>query len=154
MTKRTIRILMDIMLAEISRGLGFLRFRTIDYARDFLERSHPCIYLYGPTAGENDRSTKVRIAYSREREDRTRSKGEGDWTCRMVGVLPKHFGILTPANYELTVCGCQFLYTCKVLSLQCTPSRLVYPVSVPSVLDANRHQSWVQSVLPGSLPRK
>lgn len=80
----TIGILMDILLAEVSRGLGFLRFRTIDYASDFLERNHPCIYLYGPTAGENDRSTKVRIAYSREREDRSRAKADGDWTCRMV----------------------------------------------------------------------
>ncbi|KAJ5768111.1 G-patch domain protein [Penicillium manginii] len=81
-----IRVIRDRQ-TKISRGLGFLRFRTIDYARDFLERSHPCIYLYGPTAGENDRSTKVRIAYSREREDRTRSKGEGDWTCRMCAVV-------------------------------------------------------------------
>ncbi|CAI7670627.1 unnamed protein product [Penicillium pancosmium] len=83
----TISVLMDIMLAEVSRGLGFLRFRTIDYARDFLERNHPCIYLYGPTAGENDRSTKVRIAYSREREDRARAKADGDWTCRMCAVV-------------------------------------------------------------------
>lgn len=52
-----------------------------------MERNHPCIYLYGPTAGENDRSTKVRIAYSREREDRTRAKAEGDWMCRMCAVV-------------------------------------------------------------------
>lgn len=81
-----IRVIRDRQ-TKMPRGLGFLRFRSLDYSRDFLERNHPCIYLYGPTAGENDRSTKVRIAYSREREDRTRAKAEGDWTCRMCAVV-------------------------------------------------------------------
>lgn len=108
---------MDIMLAEVSRGLGFLRFRTIDYARDFLERNHPCIYLYGPAAGDNDRSTKVRIAYSREREDRARAKADGDWTCRMVWVLQKDIGVGFYANLELIVCSRQFRNPCKVLSV-------------------------------------
>jgi hypothetical protein len=69
---------------ELSRQLGFLRFSTIDASRAFVERNLPCIYLYGPSAGTHDRSTKVRIAYSREREDRTRPKGAGDWNCRKV----------------------------------------------------------------------
>ena len=69
---------------ELSKQLGFLRFPTIDESRAFVERNHRGIYLYGPSAGPNDRSTKVRIAYSREREDRNRAKGEGDWMCRMV----------------------------------------------------------------------
>lgn len=71
----------------MSRQLGFLRFYSINESRVFLERNHPFIYLYGPSAGDNDRSTKVRIAYSREREDRARPKSEGDWTCRMVRLL-------------------------------------------------------------------
>lgn len=73
--------------AEVPRGLGFLRFQSINEAKEFLERNHPFIYLYGPTASENDRATKVRIAYSREREDRGRTKAEGDWTCRMCAVV-------------------------------------------------------------------
>lgn len=70
--------------AELSRQLGFLRFRTIEESRDFVTKNQPNIYFYGPSAGPNDRSTKVRIAYSREREDRARPRGESDWTCRMV----------------------------------------------------------------------
>lgn len=69
---------------ELSRQLGFLRFRTIEESRDFVTKNQPAIYFYGPSAGPNDRSTKVRIAYSREREDRARPRGESDWTCRMV----------------------------------------------------------------------
>lgn len=63
---------------EVSRRLGFLRFHTIDASREFVERNYPYIFFYGPT---NDRSTKVRIAYSREREDRPRAS---DWNCRKV----------------------------------------------------------------------
>lgn len=74
-------------VAEVSRGLGFLRFHSINESRDFLERNNPYIYLYGPTASENDRATKVRIAFSREREDRARARAEGDWTCRMCAVV-------------------------------------------------------------------
>lgn len=74
---------------EISRQLGFLRFSTIDASRAFIEKNHPFIYLYGPSAGTHDRSTKVRIAYSREREDRARAKGAGDWTCRKVSDIDR-----------------------------------------------------------------
>lgn len=76
-----------MLCSEVSRQLGFLRFHSINESRAFLERNHPFIYLYGPSAGDTDRSTKVRIAYSRERDDRSRTKGEGDWTCRMVRLL-------------------------------------------------------------------
>lgn len=68
---------------EVSRRLGFLRFRDLDYSRAFLEPNYPAIYLYGPNP-KDDRGTRVRIAYSREREDRTRARGENDWTCMMV----------------------------------------------------------------------
>ncbi|KAJ5357494.1 hypothetical protein N7541_004652 [Penicillium brevicompactum] len=71
---------------ELSRQLGFLRFRTIEESRDFVTKNQPAIYFYGPSAGPNDRSTKVRIAYSREREDRARPRGESDWTCRMCAI--------------------------------------------------------------------
>lgn len=92
--------LISLAFTEASRQLGFLRFRAIEDSREFLERNHPHIYLYGPNAVEGDRSTKVRIAYSREREDRTRAKAEGDWTCRMVGLILKSMQgtCLTPSS--------------------------------------------------------
>ncbi|CAL5866061.1 uncharacterized protein PFLUO_LOCUS268 [Penicillium psychrofluorescens] len=81
-----IRVIRDRQ-TKVSRQLGFLRFQSIDASRAFLEQNHPYIYLYGPSTGSNDRSTKVRIAYSREREDRGRVKAEGDWTCRMCAIV-------------------------------------------------------------------
>ncbi|KAJ6085535.1 hypothetical protein N7499_005164 [Penicillium canescens] len=81
-----IRVIRDRQ-TKLSKQLGFLRFPTIDESRAFVERNHRGIYLYGPSAGPNDGSTKVRIAYSREREDRNRAKGEGDWMCRMCAIV-------------------------------------------------------------------
>ncbi|KAJ5857033.1 hypothetical protein N7455_007927 [Penicillium solitum] len=75
-----IRVIRD-RETKLSRRLGFLRFHTIDASREFVERNHPYIFFYGPT---NDRSTQVRIAYSREREDRPRAS---DWNCRKCLVL-------------------------------------------------------------------
>ncbi|WEW60280.1 hypothetical protein PRK78_005765 [Emydomyces testavorans] len=70
---------------EISRQLGFLRFQSLDASRDFLERNFPTIYLYGNGASNTDnRGVKVRIAYSREREDRNRVRAEGEWMCNIV----------------------------------------------------------------------
>lgn len=76
-------ILTELYL-EISRRLGFLRFRTVDDSRAFLEPSFPSIYLYGNDASSEDQATKVRIAYSREREDRNRTREEGEWVCKIV----------------------------------------------------------------------
>lgn len=55
-------------------------------SKAFVERSYPTIYLYGKGSTDNDNeAAKVRIAYSREREDRTRpEKPEGEWTCKFV----------------------------------------------------------------------
>ncbi|KAJ5245628.1 hypothetical protein N7489_005724 [Penicillium chrysogenum] len=78
-----IRVIRDRQ-TRLSRQLGFLRFPTIDASRDFVERNHPFIFFYGPT---NDRVTQVRIAYSREREDRARARGASDWNCRTCLVL-------------------------------------------------------------------
>ena len=46
------------------------------------------IYLYGNVAADSDKqAAKVRIAFSRERDDRNRGeKSEGDWTCKIVSV--------------------------------------------------------------------
>lgn len=54
-----------------------------------MDRNFPSIYLHGPNAGNNDKGTKVRVAYSREREDRTRARAESDWTCKMVSWLDR-----------------------------------------------------------------
>ncbi|OQD83366.1 hypothetical protein PENANT_c017G06010 [Penicillium antarcticum] len=81
-----VRVIRDRQ-TKLSKQLGFLRFPTIEESRAFVEQNHRGIYLYGPSAGPNDGSTKVRIAYSREREDRTRAKGDGDWMCRMCAIV-------------------------------------------------------------------
>lgn len=51
-----------------------------------MERNYPMIYLYGNGSSDNDdQAAKVRIAYSRERDDRSRGeKAEGEWTCKIV----------------------------------------------------------------------
>lgn len=72
-----------LTFVEISRRLGFITFRNVNESRAFLEKNFPAIYLYGPNSTD-DRGTKVRIAYSREREDRARARAEGDWTCPLV----------------------------------------------------------------------
>ncbi|KAJ5428421.1 hypothetical protein N7445_009875 [Penicillium cf. griseofulvum] len=77
-----IRVIRDRQ-TKVSRQRGFLRFSTIDASRAFIERNYPSIYFYGP----NESATKVRIAYSREREDRGRAKGASDWDCRKCLVL-------------------------------------------------------------------
>ncbi|KAJ5520017.1 hypothetical protein N7463_000470 [Penicillium fimorum] len=77
-----IRVIRDRQ-TKVSRQIGFLRFSSIDASRAFFERNQPSIFLYGP----NEKSTKVRITYTREREDRARAKGASDWNCRKCLVL-------------------------------------------------------------------
>ncbi|EER42024.1 RNA-binding protein [Histoplasma capsulatum H143] len=87
-TLEDVRVIRDRQ-TKISRQLGFLRFPTIDDSREFLERNFPTIYLYGDNQSHtNERGTRVRIAYSREREDRNRIKAEGEWTCKMSITRP------------------------------------------------------------------
>ncbi|KAL1968131.1 hypothetical protein VTN77DRAFT_2262 [Rasamsonia byssochlamydoides] len=78
-----VRVIRDRQ-TKISRQIGFLRFRSLEDSRAFMERNAPAIYLYGRNAGSGDRGAKVRIAYSRERDDR-RGRPEGEWTCKMCG---------------------------------------------------------------------
>ncbi|PCG88375.1 Zinc finger, RanBP2-type [Penicillium occitanis (nom. inval.)] len=66
---------------EISRQIGFLRFHSLNDSRAFIEQNTQHIYLYGRNPGIDDRGAKVRISYTRERDDR-RGKPEGEWTCR------------------------------------------------------------------------
>ena len=70
---------------EVSRGFGFLKFPSIDLAKAFLERNFPSIYLYGRDSADNDsQAAKVRIDFSRERDERPRGDKEGEWTCKIV----------------------------------------------------------------------
>nr|XP_001400452.2 rna-binding protein [Aspergillus niger CBS 513.88] len=80
-----VRVIRDRQ-TKLSRQLGFLRFRNLSLSRAFVERNFPTIYLHGPSA-QDDRGTKVRIAYSREREDRARARAEADWNCMMCGIV-------------------------------------------------------------------
>ncbi|EEH35626.2 rna-binding protein [Paracoccidioides lutzii Pb01] len=82
-----VRVIRDRQ-TKISRKLGFIRFHTIDDSREFLERNFPSIYLYGNSGSHtDDRGMRVRIAYSREREDRNRIKAEGEWTCKICAIV-------------------------------------------------------------------
>lgn len=74
------------LILEASRGFGFIRFPTLEDSKAFVERNYPSIYLYGNgSSGNDEQAAKVRIAYSRERDDRNRGeKAEGEWTCKIV----------------------------------------------------------------------
>ncbi|OJJ44256.1 hypothetical protein ASPZODRAFT_135050 [Penicilliopsis zonata CBS 506.65] len=78
-----VRVIRDRQ-TKVSRGLGFLQFRSVNECRPFLERNYPFIQLHGRNS---ERGTKVRIAYSREREDRNRGKADGDWTCPNCAIM-------------------------------------------------------------------
>lgn len=84
-------------LTELSRGFGFIRFRTVDEAKDFVEANYPIIHLYGDKSESDDQAVRVRIAFSREREDRGRSdKAESEWICKIVcHVTNRWFRVLT-----------------------------------------------------------
>ncbi|ESZ91736.1 hypothetical protein SBOR_7887 [Sclerotinia borealis F-4128] len=66
----------------ISRQFAFAQFYTLLEARRFLEKHYPSVSFYGPL--QTSEPTKVRIAYSREKNDQERtSKHEDDWKCEV-----------------------------------------------------------------------
>ncbi|KAI9662113.1 MAG: hypothetical protein M1831_002809 [Alyxoria varia] len=68
-----------------SRQFGFLRFASVEEATAFMDQNFPMIYLYGSTSGEKDaQAAKVRIAFSKERENR--EKPDDGWTCPICSV--------------------------------------------------------------------
>lgn len=80
--------LSDGFVAGQSRQFAFAQFAALRDARAFVEQYYPSIQLQGsygaPQAG--DENARVRVAYSREKEDRDRpGMGEGDWICEVVG---------------------------------------------------------------------
>ncbi|KAG9230866.1 hypothetical protein BJ875DRAFT_471033 [Amylocarpus encephaloides] len=70
-----------------SRQFAFAQFASVDDAREFLEHHYPNLTLYGPydpTQAATAQPAKVRIAYSREREERDKAgKSEEDWKCEV-----------------------------------------------------------------------
>ncbi|SZF05266.1 unnamed protein product [Blumeria hordei] len=79
-----VRVIKDKRTGQ-SRGFAFVQFIGIPEARKFLEDYYPAVYLYGTQESNQDPSikpAKVRIAYSRERDDREKAgKGDDDWKC-------------------------------------------------------------------------
>lgn len=72
----------------LSRQFAFAQFAAIENARKFLDRYYPSIQLYGaydPSRARDAEGAVVRIAYSREKEERDRAgKNEDDWKCDVV----------------------------------------------------------------------
>lgn len=77
----------------------------IPEARRFLEKYYPYITLYGAydTIRSNDTEAfKVRIAFSRDKDDRDKlGKGDDDWKCEVVRfqhsfVVPTDGGLVLP----------------------------------------------------------
>lgn len=72
----------------LSRQFGFAQFATMPDASEFLERHYPSISLYGPydpTQAADTEAAKVRIAFSRDKDDRDRpGKNDDDWNCEIV----------------------------------------------------------------------
>jgi hypothetical protein len=74
--------------AGLSRQFCFAQFKSLADAKNFLERHHPSIKLYGaynPSDSDVSDGTKIRISYSREKADRDQAgKNEEDWKCEVV----------------------------------------------------------------------
>ncbi|KAL8667204.1 MAG: hypothetical protein Q9202_000777 [Teloschistes flavicans] len=54
--------------------------------KDFLKDNYPSIYLYAKEPADGDdqaAKVQVRIAFSRERDDRPRGDKEGEWACKI-----------------------------------------------------------------------
>lgn len=72
----------------MSRQFAFAQFVGIPEARSFLNQYYPVVSLYGafdPTATSEPDPTKVRVAFSREKDDRAQpGKSEDDWKCDVV----------------------------------------------------------------------
>ncbi|KAL9607119.1 MAG: hypothetical protein Q9167_007937, partial [Letrouitia subvulpina] len=71
-----------------SRGFGFLRFPSLARSKDFVESNYPAIFLRSKKGSDNENAAvEVRIAFSRERDDRSRGEKDGQWTCKVCNYL-------------------------------------------------------------------
>ncbi|RKF71786.1 putative RNA-binding protein C57A7.13 [Golovinomyces cichoracearum] len=79
-----VRVIKDKRTGQ-PRGFAFAQFVGIPEAKRFLQDFYPNIFLRGVLEQKKNsaaRPAKVRIAYSRERDDREKAgKGEDDWKC-------------------------------------------------------------------------
>ena len=84
-----------------------------------MERNYPTIYLYGSESADGDeQAAKVRIAFSRERDDKNRAeKQEGEWTCRIVS---QHHSSGHTVYLQGAVYLCQLPWPFKVFPLSDT----------------------------------
>ena len=88
-----------------------------------MERNYPTIYLYGNESADGDeQAAKVRIAFSRERDDRSRAeKLEGEWICKIVSML-HYTGYTCPLTTTIVYLR-QFSWSYEMLSLSNTSDR-------------------------------
>lgn len=68
-----------------SRGFGFLRFPTLEKSKAFVEQNFPTLHLGDDSSDGDGKAVKIRIQYSRERGERSRSDPtELEWLCTNV----------------------------------------------------------------------
>ncbi len=80
----------------MSRQFGFVKFSDVETATGFVDRNFPSVYLYGNNSSDgDDQGTKVRVAFSRQRDDRERPREDAEWKCGKVENL---FGVDGEAN--------------------------------------------------------
>ncbi|KFY75830.1 hypothetical protein V498_09903 [Pseudogymnoascus sp. VKM F-4517 (FW-2822)] len=83
-----VRLIRDKRTGQ-SRQFAFAKFATLRDSKAFIERYYPTIQFRGSYGAPQDgeEGARVRVAYSREKEDRDRpGKGEGDWMCEVCGL--------------------------------------------------------------------
>ena len=72
---------------EQSRGFGFLRFPDLEKAKAFVELNYPTLHLGEDSSDGDGQAVKIRIQYSRERGDRSRSDlTDNEWVCKNVSL--------------------------------------------------------------------
>lgn len=105
-------------MVGLSRQFAFAQFVGIPEARTFLERYYPTISI--PDAYNSSQNTaagpaKVRLAYSREKDDRDKpGKGEDDWKCEVVGMQ-----LIIESTLTIPVQHCKLLSSNAMFSMQC-----------------------------------
>ena len=84
------------MWIGLSRQFAFAQFAALENSRAFLDRYYPSIQLHGvydSTQTGDGEGSIVRIAYSREKEERDRAgRNEDDWKCEVVCQPPCYVG--------------------------------------------------------------
>ena len=81
--------LLTLAVEGQSRQFAFAQFVGIPEARRFLEKYYPYVSLHGayrPSWPKDTDASKVRVAFSRDRDDRDKpGQSEDDWKCEVVG---------------------------------------------------------------------